>query len=925
MFSFLKYIPLLFALIVTAPALAQSRTADSAEDDLTEILTTEKHGGATDREDYFHTILEYMWGTFIFDNDSPEDGFVEVTVLSKVAGFVNVLALLLGIVITGYVGLGSVVNSASSGELLGKNWSTYWLPLRTAASFGLIIPTSAGAYTVSSAQVLVLKLIIVSSTAASFLWVKTVDELFQPQEPATMMAAAGYPYKAAYDISSMAFCSAASLYITSQSDARKTSFISVLRENGEFDLEGSRSSGRGSSMRRPTNVKIEDAVDNVSRNIYNVGDYYNESEGDDNLISSISFVDGRCGKIEFSLPKRQGSLTSDDTINPENNNTLIEQKRALIKAHQDLIMEHFLNVFEDANKLDMATYPPNLGGGETFEYGNGPHEFTEQYLDDFIDYFNKTMLDSSSVSYESSYVSDALHQFAYSNSGPRVGGIVHSTEKFINGYLKAVYESYDPDNLDSFSSSEAIVDRITQGGWVMAGGAFFRMSDIVSISSSSSSTMASTSPARARVSCDSLDDDSTACMNSKFLQSAGVLLDYYYQVGYGDFSIYQEKNRDNIEDFFDNVIYDDVDLESDLKDSLVESAISSRFYTAKSVINMSPTNALSTSDPESIIKDQSTSWAKFILSLLESMNFFGDDISQLPSSGSYSGPITFANANPYQDAVELGHGMVTLRTSMFVTAAVLQITVDTVNNIQGSAESSAVNILTGAGALTGVLFGAITGVINAFMPVLYVLIGLITAMAWTLAYYIPMMPVILWITLVAAYVLIVIEAVVATPLAVIMAATPEGEGIAGQRMESAIKMLASVLLRPSLMIIGLFASIFLAKIAYVLFIALFWPQATSYVGDGLFSTIATVVIYVSVLHQIISKSISVMDTLPSSILQWIGGGGDREFGQKSVDSMGQTTGEGAKGIDEASKEVARNTSRKREEQRRRKEYDKLKR
>jgi hypothetical protein len=119
-------------------------------------------------------------------------------------------------------------------------------------------------------------------------------------------------------------------------------------------------------------------------------------------------------------------------------------------------------------------------------------------------------------------------------------------------------------------------------------------------------------------------------------------------------------------------------------------------------------------------------------------------------------------------------------------------------------------------------------------------------------------------------------------------------------MESAIKMLASALLRPSLMIVGLFASIYVSKISYAVFLSLFWPTAKEHVGDGLFSTVAVVVIFVTVLHQLLSKSILIMDTLPSAILSWIGGGGDREFGQKSIESMSGGLESGGGSMDQAS-------------------------
>ena len=66
----------------------------------------------------------------------------ESTVFGYVAGQFNTIALIMGVVVLLYIVFGGAINTAASGEVLGKSWSSAWLPLRVAAAFGLIIPTA---------------------------------------------------------------------------------------------------------------------------------------------------------------------------------------------------------------------------------------------------------------------------------------------------------------------------------------------------------------------------------------------------------------------------------------------------------------------------------------------------------------------------------------------------------------------------------------------------------------------------------------------------------------------------------------------------------------------------------------------------------------------------------------------------------------
>src|SRR5690606_9042198 len=131
----------------------------------------------------------------------------------------------------------------------------------------------------------------------------------------------------------------------------------------------------------------------------------------------------------------------------------------------------------------------------------------------------------------------------------------------------------------------------------------------------------------------------------------------------------------------------------------------------------------------------------------------------------------------------------------------------------------------------------------------------------------PFLPIVTWIMMVTGYLLTVVEAVIAAPLAIILMVTPEGEGIAGQRMERAIKLLFVAILKPSLMIIGLIASVHIAGVAFAIMNEFFFIAANGNLGSGSlpFNFVAIIIIYVSTAFKLSQYLVSIMYKLPEQI------------------------------------------------------------
>ena len=67
----------------------------------------------------------------------------------------NMTVLTLGAIIVIYSLLVSTVNTAHDGEMLGREWSSVWIPIRTAMGFALLLPVK-GSTSYSVIQVFVM-------------------------------------------------------------------------------------------------------------------------------------------------------------------------------------------------------------------------------------------------------------------------------------------------------------------------------------------------------------------------------------------------------------------------------------------------------------------------------------------------------------------------------------------------------------------------------------------------------------------------------------------------------------------------------------------------------------------------------------------------------------------------------------------------
>lgn len=183
--------------------------------------------------------------------------------------------------------------------------------------------------------------------------------------------------------------------------------------------------------------------------------------------------------------------------------------------------------------------------------------------------------------------------------------------------------------------------------------------------------------------------------------------------------------------------------------------------------------------------------------------------------------------------------------------------------------------------------------------------------AISMAFILPMIPTLMWVLALAAFIMLVIQAVFAGPLWAISHLSLEGEGLAGQSARRGYLMILSIFVTPTLMIFGLLASMVLFRILGTLFnggifLALSGAMSMSSHGFtsitlfmGMFVTLVFVVFGYII---IIERCFSMIAWLPNAVMNvldaWVSG-----IGVTEADTAGARDGRLSAGAGMASSAI----------------------
>lgn len=191
----------------------------------------------------------------------------------------------------------------------------------------------------------------------------------------------------------------------------------------------------------------------------------------------------------------------------------------------------------------------------------------------------------------------------------------------------------------------------------------------------------------------------------------------------------------------------------------------------------------------------------------------------------------------------------------------------------GVIQGNAVAGLTGAGL-------GFQATMTLASPLLLGMTAALIMPALFMAYYLPMMPFIIWTGTLIGWLVLVVEALFAGPLWAVAHLAPDADSVVGKQGQGYMLVL-SLMLRPILMIIGFIVSLSL-MVPCGMFVNYFFAFATYGTTSGvaaIFAGAASAIVYCVIMNNIIKKLLSITHSLPDSILQWIGGGGSRILGE----------------------------------------------
>jgi defect-in-organelle-trafficking protein DotA len=237
------------------------------------------------------------------------------------------------------------------------------------------------------------------------------------------------------------------------------------------------------------------------------------------------------------------------------------------------------------------------------------------------------------------------------------------------------------------------------------------------------------------------------------------------------------------------------------------------------------------------------------------------------------GTITTAVGDPILILQGFGYGFIATATVLWLGGTVGVFALGTASSILSSANP---------------LGYGVEDALLAFIPAFTAFILLFFVMGSTLAFYVPLIPFIIFVFSAIGWLITVIESMVAAPLVALGITHPEGHDLLG-KSEQAIMMLMSVFLRPILMIIGLFAGMIVSRVVLRFLNSGFFGIVFD-VGDfNIFAFVAVLVIYCYLVVTIVNQAFSLIYVIPDRVMKWLGVSEQSTGAQEALQSSKQAS------------------------------------
>lgn len=709
-------------------------------------------------------------------------------ILGAMFGVYNAAILTVGMIILVYILVVGTLNTAHEGEVMGKKWSSIWLPLRTVVGVALLLPKASG---YSFIQIMVMWVVVQGVGAADMVWGRALDYLGRGgvvvQAPQVFT-----PEQAQYAQSFKAGSSGSGYYqpppppTTGTPGTNLNAFLipiagTILKSeictyalqnilNNKIKADKNPNKKQIPFLMNTLKVEQADPKDPTSLIMYFPGTI--------DLNDNIDYK-GMCGSVKW--------VSSGDNAQPVNKvNATATDSRSI--AIQQIVLDLQPQAQRVANLI-----LPQTGG---FTVTVNPPTLTSLLTDN---------------------------------------GLFYATTDYIGIITPYLQKQSRANNADI----EKFINEAKSVGWILAGAYYFDISSIKSAGAvKETSVITADFP---DLTCSPL---STSCKTAPLKGAFQPLVTYLSPTAAQCPAIVKNDINTYICNEFDN-----------------NGVVGGRNSQAN------PNTPASASKPPSTLFDRRVRTDTDTTSSI----FFS------AISFGITGCIETAN-NLYASMGDIYHAQ-TIGGNPIIMVA--QLGVDLVNTVERIYISSIALILSlsilGAVIAFGFSAGAGTALMNTLLwllPLLSaILLPLLVAGA-TMAYYVPMIPFILFLFGAMTWFASVIEAMIAAPLVALGLAHPEGHEHLG-RAEYAVMLLANVFFRPLLMIFGFIVATILSSVMLWLLNYGFTKVWTSAAikGDwlGVIYFVATIVVYMTIVLTIINRSFALIYDVPNKVLRWIGG------------------------------------------------------
>ncbi|NDH08800.1 MAG: hypothetical protein EBY16_04165 [Gammaproteobacteria bacterium] len=868
-------------------------------------------------------------------------------ILGQMMSILNMAILSLGSIVIMYTLVIGTLNTAHEGEFLGKHWSSIWLPVRCCTGLALLVPKASGYNLI---QIFVMWFIVQGVGAADKVWNAVLDymneggQLVVAKQSSNSLQqisdAKGYPvYQGAIRMLAGQVCmEGLQRVISTQRDTDMKS-----KDKG---LKGNCTGKVPDNLSDYCNKELPDFIGSVNTSdaklevIGDVGIYTLPMPNFKSLPGFYFSLNGKCGKLRWKALNMSKYQTKMEAYG------MTQSQIDTMENSRNIAVQQMYDWLSSV-AIQMVNNDPQINGSQQIDTSNN-------VSDSAIDQFGFALQGTEKTICTS--LSSACTAWGAPNDGSQSYPVLFSGNEFSNAI--ATYDSVmaptlnliqDMSNQDQSLNLRSFIDDSKNKGWLMAGSYFY---NIIALSGSKANVP--------------MQHDTDSGFDQTDLKERLTNTVEPFQ------SIFKDNSKplDNIENLINGT---NPNATEDHPSNCAATLEEGRFNSSTGYIS-NPNSASPTAMCASTV--YGFIWNSYFLytpgqpmpSMLfanpgaiqmvtypgtinlhvscHNMKFFGypvciqalaDLLSEL-INGLYQWFISYLI-----NGVTLALSEVIYKPIISMGWPLLQYALESLNqqslNPIVNLGSMGVNMINN---IMIIYFTFITAYIVSsidFWP--FIIITLIIAVGFPLiasffvmffsigficAYYVPLIPYMIFTFGTLSWFMAVIEAMVAGPILALGVMTPEGEGILG-KAEQGMMILVNVFLRPSMMIIGFVMGSVLTYV-FVWVLTEGYNRAADYLlvgNDGgpsassnaayqaglkmnlgtfsmIFGAVTYSVLYVYLYQTVVEKSFELIHILPDQILRWIGGHGEqygresKEWGQGAKDKIQKMEEEGTKAI-----------------------------